>query len=556
MNVITFFYKQETILFAIEELRRLLRKAGMESSVQYTGNWEEDPLLDDKQIFLVTRKQYEGLSIRIKQSLNLKSDGYAIVKQGTNIWIIGEEPRSVLYGVYKYCEMYLGYSWTNLDEEHLDDEQLQQQEEFITFDPLFQRRGNIIETIDDPMFINSLIDWGVKNGHNEYFFTFFLWEKVKAYVAPTLQKRGVKVTLGGHSLQFLLNEIEIESGRQENLSFFTKDQAIQELVIDKIVDICKENEVISRISLWPEDVGLEEKNGLDFISSYILFTENLNKSLRSSGQSVEVEHIVYNAGLSWNMLERGNDTNVSSEVDILFAYWGRNYADSIKSQEINQQRASHALKDWNAQVIQNGRNLTVLEYYSDHFMLSELFPPLARRIDEDLKDYQQQNVTGMLNLIVPPHLKEHSSEMDKRNPWKWVQHFNNYIYTKLTWGEELERALDLYFQSYQDPKKFKRTFLLLEEIIAPHTQWNIPLFPARVVDPEKVTNIVEVQEILNYLQKIGQFFDEWDFTEVETLLSIYSKDNNQSYNSEEMSKFYFYYVKTIAEKTLQEWLDK
>ena len=61
-----------------------------------------------------------------------------------------------------------------------------------------------LETINDPGYINSLIDWGVKNGQNEYFFTFFLWDEIKSYVAPELQKRNVDVTLGGHSLSYLL----------------------------------------------------------------------------------------------------------------------------------------------------------------------------------------------------------------------------------------------------------------------------------------------------------------------------------------------------------------
>lgn len=555
MSLITYFNKQEPILFAVGELKRLLRKADVESSIEFVEHLKESSKYYNR-ILLITRELYEALKPD-SNVINIKLDGFAIVKQGTNTWIIGEEPRSVLYGVYKYCEMYLGYRWTQLDQEEIVQAPLQEQEELSTFNPTFQRRGNIIETINDPNFINSLIDWGVKNGHNEYFFTFFLWEKVKAYVAPSLQSRGVKVTLGGHSLQFLLKEIEIESEKQENLSFFTKDHAIQEQVIQKIVDICKENEVISRISLWPEDVGIEEKSGSDFMASYIIFTENLNNSLKKSGQQVEVEHIVYNAGLAWSMLERENNTNVSSEVDILFAYWGRNYAESIESQEINQQRASHALKDWNAQAKRNGRNLTILEYYSDHFMLSELFPPLARRIDEDLRGYQHQNVTGILNLIVPPHVKEHSSEMDKIYQWKWVQHFNNYIYTKLVWGQSLNEALEQYFQSYAaDSTQMKETFLLLEEVISPHTKWNVPLFPARVVDPEKIRDIAESQEVVSCLNKISKLFGQWDFDETERLLSIQSKDNYQSYTPSELANIYFYYIKTVAERTLKEWNKK
>ena len=109
-------------------------------------------------------------------------------------WIIGNEPRSILYGVYYYCRERFGYRWIELEEETIHP--IQNNRENYIHEPLFARRGNILETIDDPAYINSLIDWGVKNGQNEYFFTFFLWDSIKAYVAQELQKRDVHVTLG------------------------------------------------------------------------------------------------------------------------------------------------------------------------------------------------------------------------------------------------------------------------------------------------------------------------------------------------------------------------
>ena len=98
MNLITYFSKQEPILFAVEELKRLLEKAGIEGSLQLVECFKDS---DDHQILLITRERYESLSIDSKLPVVLSLDGYSIVKQGTNTWIIGEEPRSVLYGIYK-----------------------------------------------------------------------------------------------------------------------------------------------------------------------------------------------------------------------------------------------------------------------------------------------------------------------------------------------------------------------------------------------------------------------------------------------------------------------
>ena len=69
--------------------------------------------------------------------------------------------------------------------------------------------------------------------------------------------------------------------------------------------------MITRISLWPEDIGIDEKNASGFLPTYIRFTEKLKEALDEEGVHVEVEYIVYNAGLSWNMLERENQTEAS-----------------------------------------------------------------------------------------------------------------------------------------------------------------------------------------------------------------------------------------------------
>ena len=85
--------------------------------------------------------------------------------------------------------------------------------------------------------------------------------------------------------------------------------------------------------MWPEDIGIDEKNAADFYRTYIRFTEKLKEALDKEGLHVEVEYIVYNAGLSWNMLERENQTEASDQVDALYAYWGRDYSSSIDSSE-------------------------------------------------------------------------------------------------------------------------------------------------------------------------------------------------------------------------------
>lgn len=556
MHKIIYFHNHETILFAVEELRRLIEKAGYKSSVHSQSDPAEANE-NDFRVILITTTQYSAMFSKEKK-VNINSDGFAFVSSGNDLWIIGNEPRSILYGVYMYGRKFFGYQWIHLDKEEILERKQDMNRSLFIHEPMFVRRGNIFETINEPEYINSLIDWGVKNGQNEFFFTFFLWEKIKSYITSGIKKRGVQVTLGGHSLKYLLDCIQKENKdnsleNYENLQFFGENIALQDEVIEKIISICKENEVITRISLWPEDVGIEEKNADGFLLNYIRFTEKLKSSLNNSNLAVEVEYIVYNAGLSWDMLER-KETKISDIVDVLYAYWGRDYSTSLHASEPNQKRALQTLEDWSTQTSVKGRSITVLEYYSDHFMLSELFPPLLSRIVSDLHDYKELQIQGVLNLIVPLHHKQTNHEVSVNYPWQWIHHLNNYIYSRVAWGEKYEVVLEEYFSVFKKEKEVFQLMLLdLERLISPYSKWNIPLFPARVVDPEKVKKSALSLQILTELKAADNYLSTIELSEIEPLIAIQAKDNYSSFTPREMTLFYIYYLRLINKKYSEEW---
>ncbi|MBO0600715.1 hypothetical protein I2483_03490 [Sporosarcina sp. E16_3] len=544
-------------MFAVEELRRLMREAGYETII---GTQAAFTVLNDNtnRVILLTTNEYHSIW-DMKKTITISNDGFALVRSGNDMWIIGNEPRSILYGVYMYCKKQFGYQWIDLEKETIVNDHLVTNEELYIHVPMFVRRGNIIETINDPSYINTLIDWGVKNGQNEYFFTFFLWDEIKLYVTPALRKRDVQVTLGGHSLSYLLREIQKDTNenmlkQDEKLKFFAENTYLQDKVIQKIVSICLENKVITRISLWPEDIGIDEKNASGFLPTYIRFTEKLKEVLDKEEVYVEVEYIVYNAGLSWNMLERKKQTEASTQVDALYAYWGRDYSSAIDSSEPRQVRAYQTLRDWNEQTKKGGKLLTVLEYYSDHFMLTELFPPLLTRIQQDLHDYKQLNINGVLNLIVPTHQKQHYPELEVNYPWKWIHHINNYVYSRIAWGEKYEVIVEEYFTVFNEDKAaFHEMLIELETLVSQHTKWNVPLFPARVVDPEKVHVSMKQLKIPSYLREVYDQLSAWDFTEIEPLLVIQSEDNFKSFTTKEMMLIYFYYLKIGTEIYSDAW---
>ncbi|WP_188006629.1 alpha-glucuronidase family glycosyl hydrolase [Sporosarcina sp. ANT_H38] len=557
IDKIIYWNNHETILFAVEELRRLMREAGNECTIQARAEFTSRNEKTNR-VILLTTNEYHSLK-DMKKAITINADGFALVRSENDMWIIGNEPRSILYGVYMYCKKQFGYQWIDLEKETIVNDHSVTKEELYIHEPMFARRGNIIETINDPSYINSLIDWGVKNGQNEYFFTFFLWDEIKSYVTPALRKRDVHVTLGGHSLSYLLREIQKDTNentlkQDEKLKFFAENTYLQDKVIQKIVASCLENKVITRISLWPEDIGIDEKNASGFLPTYIRFTEKLKEALGKESLQVEVEYIVYNAGLSWNMLEREEQTEASTQVDALYAYWGRDYSSAIDSSEPRQVRANQALQDWNEQTKKGGKSLTVLEYYSDHFMLTELFPPLLTRIEQDLRDYKQLTLNGVLNLIVPTHRKQQYSELEVNYPWKWIHHFNNYVYSRIAWGEKYVVIVEEYFTVFNDDKAaFHEMLIELETLVSQHTKWNVPLFPARVVDPEKVHEPMTDLKIPCYLREVYERLVKWDMKDIESLLVIQTKDNFNTFTPKEMMSIYFYYLKKGTKIYLDAW---
>lgn len=529
-------------------------QAGKETTIHHDTDWGR-PVVQIERINLITSNEYTLLKNQ-DDMIRIQDDGFAIMQSSDGTWIIGNEPRSVLYGVYTYVQQQFGYRFLTLDSEDIVVPEWKLYKNPYIHEPMFARRGNVIETIKDPIYIESLIDWGVKNGQNEYFFTFFLWDDLKPYIASTLKKRGVSVTLGGHSLGYLLRGLlnnESTSEPEKYLSFFSEHAPLQEKVIQRIVKICHENEVVTRISLWPEDIGVDRKNSVDFLSHYIRFTEKLREAIEDRKLAVEVEYIVYNAGLAWNMLER-EQAEVSDQVDGLYAYWGRDYSTGIREKEPNQLRAFNALLDWHTEISGKGRTLTVFEYYSDHFMLSELFPPLMDRIQKDLKEYKQLGISGVLNLIVPIHKKPRDPERKSTYPWKWIHHMNNYFYARMSWGECYETVMDEYVSSFgPDGEKFKQILLTLENLVAAHTKWNVPLFPARVVDPEKVEQTDYAEKIVEDLRILNDYVSSLDLTSLESVKALGLQEPFPYLTPREKMLEHVHHIKSFAQYFLAEW---
>lgn len=553
-----YFEKQhQTILFAISELQRYIH-----AQIEIVYHWSQFPQFEEGlQIVVIDELSYKQF-FNTDFFMSKSKDCYSIIQQQQTYFIIAKNPRGLLYGVYGFWQHILGLVSLELGETEVSVGKNTLHEKLdrtITHEPQFARRGNVLETINDEKFVSSLIDWGVKNGHNEYFFTFFLWDELKATIEPLLAERAVDITLGGHSLRYIIAQC---TAQQEHLSsraldgevgdligtktaftneftiknshFFEQGNPLQQLVIDYIVETCQQTPLINRISLWPEDVGINRMEAKRFMQQYILFTDNLQLAILDARLEVQVEHIVYNAGLKWEMLERG-EAKASATADVLYAYWGRNYAKQLNETE-DGHRANIAINDWRNET-KNG--ITIFEYYSDHYMLSELFPPLFTRIRKDLSDYQSTRFEGVINLIVPLH--KHTQLQWPSYNWRWIQHINNVIYSRLAWGECYEQIIADYFKQFGEREEYyKQLLLLVEQQLAPLTKWNRVLFPYRVVDVQHIKSFDESIQIADQLKQV-----------IELLLPV-----NQLVGHNETEKniiCYLNHLKEIASQLEKNW---
>lgn len=446
-------------------------------------------------------------ALRVQMSNSVHSDDFIIQEEDGRLILSGKNERATLYAVYQYAREVWGLHWVYPGSEPQMDEPSSGSRivpgRLVRFcSPKLERRGFVVETVRDPEYLKQMIDWMAKNGANEIFFTFMLWDEYRDELAPEIAKRGLQLTLGGHSMTFFTNRSEslraflADHPYTAKKQFNYNDESWFPAFFNQMSDYCKGVPNLTRLSLWPEDVA--DPSGGDFLSPYIRFSEQLKAHLHAEGIRVEVEHIAYNAGLAWHMLEMGG-ARPSASVDTLFAYWGRDYRYGyVSTPHENEQRARRALEEWAGAVHGTKRKLTLFEYYSDHFMLSSLFPALPKRIAKDVEYYANLGVDGIVNLIVPYRGPDDY-------PWQWVHGFNSFVFSRALWGEPLEQILHDYALYYPEDKRgaVQALFEVIESTVTELTRWNVPLFPARAVDPDKAAATKEQAEaIIGTLQRI------------------------------------------------------
>lgn len=484
--------QNRVLRFAMREWQQIYEAAGTTLPIDslVLGTWEQ----------LRQAEPVRSMNLAGQLADARFQDEFVIAQQERSVYLIGRCERAALYAVYQYAELTLGLHWIYPGERPAQEEPAAAVSS--AYAPQLERRGFVFETIDDVPFMQAMVDWLAKNKINEMFFTFTLWDKIGSHLQEMIADRGLDITLGGHSASFFLKRQIAEEAMQADHPYTAKKQidytdiSWQPGFIQQIADYCHAVPNLKTISLWPEDIKHQQAE--DFLTHYINFNERLKEGLLDSGLQLEVEHIAYNAGLAWDMLEL-REQKPSRHIDTLYAYWGRDYRFGLgQGESVSDQRAYAALQDWKRQLQSTGRKVTVFEYYSDHFMLSPLFPMLASRITEDINSYSELGVHGMTNLVVPCHVSDYS--------YQWNQTFNSYVFARALWKDSpdsIMKQFTAFFAGELQPH-VRRLLAELEEEAATLTKWNVPFFPARAVDPLKAASCSEAEkeQVLLQLDRI------------------------------------------------------
>lgn len=227
------------IEFAAEELRKYTGSGGtVLENASTEKKWE---------IVLATVSDvgdYEVFNEKDRSEFEAwTNDGFAILPKTDVLYIIGANERSVLFGVYQFCKDVLGYQWVTLTDREPGEKNNTFKLSYHS--PKVNRRGFVVETINEPQFMVDMIDWLGKQYINEIFFTFYLWDELQEVLESEIEKRGMKVTLGGHSLAFLRGEESTPGHKQLDFG----DKTWQSQVIERIKGFCREGSPVTRISL-------------------------------------------------------------------------------------------------------------------------------------------------------------------------------------------------------------------------------------------------------------------------------------------------------------------
>jgi len=363
---------------------------------------------------LGARRESGSSAFIVLDSAASTGDGFKIFLADNTLHILGNNPRSLLFGVYAFLKRFCGCSFPapGIDVVLRKDNLVVSLNKPWRETPSFNGRHVFPEegpfTLLD---LKKLIDWAPKNCINGFTTTFMKWEKYGNVLRPALKRRGLSLCLAGHAMSMFIPKRESqkhpdwfalrETRRTPDGQYCFSSVSLRHALAQRIRDFIAKEHILASISLWAEDNAvycqckLCRKKG--FMKSYSSFVNELAKEIHTHAPSVKVAFSVYNAGLAWDMFQPQQGlsrSNLSTEI----AYWGRQYEYPVAHSPLAaDRRAVACLKTWKRIC---GEKLIPIEYYTDTWMAATLLPPLPDVMQKDLMFYSKIGIVHMKSLMV------------------------------------------------------------------------------------------------------------------------------------------------------------
>lgn len=479
----------EAIRFAAEELRCYYeRTAGL-------------PL------YITDSTESAGFVLAVEPETEQLTDRFQLEEREGRIWICGVNPRSVIYGVYYFLETYLHIRILRpgLESVPVLGEPVREIQP-VTITAAFPRRGFNLAPSDP-----ADLDLAMKLGYNVCTIGIEEWEANREDYLRELRRRDMLLDVGGHCMDSFLNIRDtfrehpdwfgLYEGKRMDLQPCFSNPNTVALFVQNAVNFCRRNPEIDNLTIWPNDNGsfcqCEQCRAAGFMGTYFRLLDALKEALKAEGLPVTLQHIAYNAGLAWEMIDTIPE---EFHTDTLVAPWGRNYTYSLADEKAapRDKRFQRIIRDWAAASRRNGVSLSIYEYYGDYWMFSALFPPLGRVIFQDTAVYRDWGVSMLRSLnfrydhtIASAYELTHrplprSASLYEFNSENSVMWFNIAMLGRALWnpGAGYEKQAADYCAACYGSRAADALALLdtLEKVLAPLCEYSTTLFRRRLID--------------------------------------------------------------------------
>lgn len=427
-------------------------------------------------------------------------DGFEIRAAAGVLRITGNNPRSLLFGVYAFLERYAQCWWPHpgedivprLAELRVAPARPWRENAGFRHRNVYPEGGRF-----SIKWMRQLADWASKNRVSDLTVSFSAWNKYRRALAPELARRGLALNLSGHCLSaFVPREkfrthpdwFALSGGRRmERGQYCFSSPSFRRALQGAMLNFLAAEPLVRRISVWANDNAFKCEcpacRRAGFMGSFSGCINELARACRRRFPGLVVDFLAYNAALNNSMLApRGR--LALSDCSVEFAYWGRDYrrAIGVPGRPKADIQAERYLRQWRRRV---SNNLYVLEYYTDLWMHTHLAAPLPGIIARDARQYAGLGVDDIGTLIVlcPDNLNERAAAVGRLAPMVYP---NLFCFAACAWNPKLNsrRLLQDYCRARFGPAGTLglKYILQMEKTLAGITAFNRELFRLRFVD--------------------------------------------------------------------------